>query len=159
MTTTITPKAKKEKLEVERAPKLFDFFFRPLESPLGRYFDDFMNRRFFEETERMITPALDLGEDDGIYVITLEMPGIKKEDAKIEYESGILTVSGEKKSEVEKEGKSWHRLERRFGSFYRSLTLPTDVDIEDAEATFKDGVLTIRLPKTEAAKPKSIQVT
>ena len=158
MTTTITPTPPKEKLEVEKALKLFDLFFRPLESPLGRYFDDFMNRRFFEETERMITPALDLGEDDGMYVITVEMPGIKKEDAKIQFENGVLTISGEKKSQVEKEGKNWHRLERRFGSFYRSLTLPTDVSIDDAEATFQDGVLTIRLPKTEAAKPKSIQV-
>lgn len=103
-------------------------------------------------------PQVDISEADQEYVITAELPGVKKEDVKITLEDGVLTLRGERKQEKEEKGIRYHRVERAYGSFVRSFTLPDVIDEANVAAEFKDGVLTIRLAKSEKAKPKSIEV-
>ncbi len=102
------------------------------------------------------SPVADITEDDKEYVVKAELPAIKKEDVKVTVENGVLTISGERK--FEKEDKRYHRIERAYGSFVRSFTLPDDADAKGVKAEFKDGVLTVHLPKSESAKPKQIEV-
>jgi HSP20 family protein len=103
-------------------------------------------------------PPLDVFEDDSKVTVQVEMAGMKKEDFDISLQDDALTISGERKSESEKrEGESF-RSERFFGSFSRSITLPSLVKVDEVKATYEDGVLTITLPKAEEAKPKKIQV-
>jgi len=87
-----------------------------------------------------------------------KVPEIKKEDIKLLVQDNVLTISGERKSEKEEKGKKYHRVERTFGSFMRSFTLPEDADGSKVAAEYKDGMLNVRLPKSEKAKPKSIEV-
>ncbi len=136
----------------------------PLESvspfglTFGRMFEDFLGRRSGEDGDRLLAPALDITEDDQAICVAAELPGLKKEDVSIQLENGVLTISGEKKSETETKDKSYHRMERRYGSFYRAISLPTGVATEGAEATFQDGVLTVRLPKREDVKPRTVKI-
>jgi len=102
------------------------------------------------------SPLADITEDDKEYVVKAELPAIKKEDVKVTVENGVLAISGERK--FEKEDKRYHRIERAYGSFVRSFTLPDDADAKQVKAAFKDGVLTVHLPKSESAKPKQIEV-
>jgi HSP20 family protein len=103
-------------------------------------------------------PALDVFEDEDKIAVQVELAGMKKEDFDISLQDGVLTVSGERKSESEqREGESF-RSERSFGSFSRSITLPSPVKTEEIKATYEEGVLTVTLPKAEEAKPKKIQV-
>jgi HSP20 family protein len=104
------------------------------------------------------TPAVDITEKDDEYLVKVELPGVEKNDVQITLESNILTVKGEKKQEKEEKGENYHRMERSYGSFQRSFTLPTTVKSDKIDASFKDGVLSIRLPKSEEAKPKLIEV-
>ncbi len=104
------------------------------------------------------SPALDVFEDSDHFHVSCELPGMKKEAIDITWHDGTLTVSGERKNEREaKEGESF-RSERYFGRFQRSVTLPTSIDAEKVSASYEDGVLLIKLPKTEEAKPKQIQI-
>ena len=105
------------------------------------------------------SPALDVYDDKDNLVITLEVPGMKKEDIEISLHDGMLTVSGERKDEREQTEGQAFRSERYFGKFQRSLSLPTAVDANKVKASYKDGILTIRLPKAEGAKPKQISVS
>jgi HSP20 family protein len=103
-------------------------------------------------------PALDVFEDDDKITVQVELAGMKKEDFDISLQDDVLTISGERKSDGEKrEGESF-RSERFFGSFSRSITLPSSVKAEGVKAAYEDGVLTVTLPKAEKAKPKKIQV-
>jgi HSP20 family protein len=104
-------------------------------------------------------PSVDVSETDGEYQIKAEIPDVKKEDVKVTVEDGVLTIQGERKHEKEEKGKKYHRVERSYGSFIRSFTLPDLVDEEKVKAEFKDGVLNLQLPKPEKAKPKAIEVT
>jgi HSP20 family protein len=104
------------------------------------------------------SPAVDVSETEKEYVIKAEIPEVKKEDLKITMQDGILTLQGERKQEKEEKGKRFHRIERSYGSFLRSFDLPTNVDDAKAKAEFKDGVLTLALPKTEKNKPKAVEV-
>lgn len=104
------------------------------------------------------SPLVDITEDEKEYVIKAELPEVKKEDVKVSVQDGVLTITGERKSEKEEKGKKFHRVERTYGSFYRSFTLPEDADAQMVAAEFKDGVLKVRLTKSEKAKPKSIDV-
>lgn len=106
-----------------------------------------------------LTPAMDVHEDDERLTVSMELPGIAKDQIEVTLENGVLTVAGEKKVERTKEGKRFYAVERRSGSFRRSVTLPTDVDVEKADASFENGVLTIQVPKTEAVKPKRLMVS
>lgn len=103
-------------------------------------------------------PRVDVVETDKAYDIKLEIPDVAKEDVKIEIEHGILKVSGERKHEKEQEGKTFHVIECSYGKFCRSFTLPKDVDEKKIEATFKDGMLAIELPKIVEPKSKPIQI-
>lgn len=104
------------------------------------------------------TPSVDISETDGEYLIKAEIPDVKKEDVKVTLEDGVLTIQGERKHESEEKGKKYHRVERSYGSFVRSFSLPDLVDEEKVKADFKDGVLNLQLPKSEKAKPKAIEV-
>ncbi|HEU4685261.1 MAG TPA: Hsp20/alpha crystallin family protein [Nitrospira sp.] len=104
------------------------------------------------------SPLVDITEDDKEYVVKAEVPEIKKEDIKIKVHEDVLTISGERKSEKEEKGKKYHRVERAYGSFLRSFTLPEDADGSKISAEYKDGILTIHLPKSEKPKAKTIEV-
>ncbi|WP_395736850.1 Hsp20/alpha crystallin family protein [Prosthecobacter sp.] len=104
------------------------------------------------------TPLVDISEDSNEYLVKAELPELKKEEVKVSVENGELTISGERKSEKEEKGKKFHRIERSYGSFLRSFTLPDCVNGDKVSAEFKDGVLSVHLPKDEKAKPKSIEV-
>ena len=104
------------------------------------------------------TPTVDISETDGEYLITAELPEVKKEDVKVTVEDGVLTLQGERRQEKEEKGKKFHRVERSYGSFVRSFTLPESVDDGGVKAEYKDGVLNLHLPKTEKVKPKAIEV-
>jgi HSP20 family protein len=103
-------------------------------------------------------PTVDISETDGEYQIKAEIPDVKKEDVKVTVEDGVLTIQGERKQEKEEKGKRYHRIERSYGSFVRSFSLPDVIDEEKVKAEFKDGVLSLHLPKSEKAKPKAIEV-
>jgi len=104
------------------------------------------------------SPALDLFEDKDTVFVQVELPGMKREDIDISLHDGALTISGERKQQSEaREGETF-RSERYFGRFHRTVTLPTAVDANRVKATYKEGILTVELPKTEEAKPKQIQV-
>ena len=104
------------------------------------------------------TPALDLHEDNDNFVVKIELPGMKKDDIDVTLEDGALSISGERKSDEKFEGAEVYRSERFFGRFQRTVTLPAPVAADKIKAQYKDGVLTVTLPKTEEAKPKQINV-
>ena len=112
----------------------------------------------FSQIERRWSPAMDLVDEKGEYVLRADLPSLKKEDVKVDVEDGILTVSGERKSEHEEKERSYHRFERRFGSFRRSLTLPDGVDPKSISATVSEGVLEVRIPKPEERKPQRVDI-
>jgi HSP20 family protein len=104
------------------------------------------------------SPLVDITEDDKEYVVKAEIPEMKKEDIKINVHDDVLTVSGERKYEKEEKGKKFHRVERAYGSFMRSFTLPENADGSKISAEYKDGMLKVHLPKSEQAKKKTIEV-
>ncbi len=103
-------------------------------------------------------PLADITEDEKEYLVKLELPGMKREEVKVSMESGVLTISGERKLEKEEKNKKYHRVERAYGSFSRSFVIPEDVVTDKIDAQFKEGVLEVHLPKGEHAKPKTIEV-
>jgi HSP20 family protein len=103
-------------------------------------------------------PLVDISEDEKEYLVKAELPEIKKEDVKVTVQDDVLTLSGERKLEKEEKGKRYHRVERAYGSFSRSFTLPEDADPTKVNAEFKDGILKVHLGKSEKTKPKSIEV-
>ena len=104
------------------------------------------------------SPRVDIVETDKAFVIKAEIPEVKKEDVKVTIDAGVLTIRGERKQEKEEKGRKFHRVERYYGSFTRSFTLPDNVDETKISALFKDGVLNLQIQKTEEAKPKSIEI-
>ena len=104
------------------------------------------------------TPLVDITEDEKEYLIKAELPEVKKEDVKVTVENGMLTISGERKIEKEEKGKRYHRVERAYGSFVRSFSLPDNIDSNKVNADFKDGVLRVHVAKSEHARPKQIEV-
>ena len=104
------------------------------------------------------SPLVDISEDEKEYVIKAEIPEMKKEDIKLNVHDDVLTITGERKYEKEEKNKKYHRVERAFGSFMRSFALPEDADGSKIAAEYKDGILKVRLPKSERAKPKAIEV-
>jgi HSP20 family protein len=103
-------------------------------------------------------PLVDISEDEKEYLIKAELPDVKKENVKISVQDGVVSISGDRKYEKEEKGKKYHRVERSYGSFMRSFTLPEDADESKISAEYKDGVLHVHLPKAEKPKPKSIEV-
>jgi HSP20 family protein len=103
-------------------------------------------------------PLADITEDEKEYLIKAELPELRREDVKVTVENGVLTISGERKFEKEEKKRKFHRVERGYGTFIRSFTLPDDADGNKVKAEFKNGLLTVHLPKSEHAKPKQIEV-
>ncbi len=103
-------------------------------------------------------PLVDISEDENEYLIKAELPDVKKENVKISVQDGVVSISGDRRYEKEEKGKKYHRVERSYGSFMRSFTLPEDADESKISAEYKDGVLHVHLPKSEKPKPKSIEV-
>jgi HSP20 family protein len=122
---------------------------------LNRMFADFYGETF----NRGWLPPVDIYEtDEHEYVIKAELPEIKREDIHLTFENNVLTLRGERKFEQATNRENFHRVERTYGSFSRSFTLPNTVDASRISAAYKDGVLTVRLPQREDAKPKQISV-
>ena len=104
------------------------------------------------------SPSVDITEDEKEYVISADLPRVSKDDVKVVVENGSLILRGERQQEAEHKGTKVHRIERSYGSFYRTFTLPDDADGNGVTANFKDGVLRVSLPKSEEKKPKNIEV-
>ena len=104
------------------------------------------------------SPAIDIHEEKDALVVSAELPGVKREEIEISLDGDVLTLKGERKLEKDEQTKKYHRVERSYGSFVRYFQLPTTVDAEKIEAKLADGVLTLRLPKKEALKPKKIEL-
>jgi HSP20 family protein len=129
-----------------------------IQNELNRLF----GRTFGEGSEevRMAAwvPAVDVAETQDRFLITAELPGLRPEDVDISVENSVLRIQGERRFYDERKEDDFHRIERRFGSFTRSITLPSTADAENIQASFDAGVLTIEVPKREEAKPRKIQV-
>ncbi len=112
-----------------------------------------------EEFENAVwMPLTDIAEDTDNYYLKVDLPGIKKEDVKISYIDGNLSISGERVKEKEAKDKKIHRIERSYGKYYRSFNIPTEIKDDKIKAEFKDGQLTITIPKAEEVKPKEIDI-
>ncbi len=118
-------------------------------------FDRIAGRAFSRDTW---VPALDVRESQDRFDVTVDLPGLEPGDVNVTFEDGMLSISGKREFSVEDRGETWHRIERSFGTFARSMRLPQTADTERIEATFDKGVLTISVPKTEQAKPRTIEV-
>jgi HSP20 family protein len=129
-----------------------------LQGDMNRLFDRFFEGRTPSGTARRWIPAMDLVETEDSLVLRGDLPGMTEDDVDIEIKDGVLTVSGERKAEHEDKGEGYHRVERAFGSFSRSLSLPQGIDPEKIEAKFDNGVLEVRIPKPAEAKPTRVQI-
>jgi len=131
-----------------------------IQREMNKMFNNFFRGDIQDEDSAIMawTPAVDIAEHDDEYLVKVELPGVNKEDVKITIESNVLTIRGEKKQEKETKKENYHRVERNYGSFQRSFTLPSTVKSEKIDASYKDGILSVSLPKAEEAKPKQIEV-
>ncbi len=140
---------------------------------LERWFDQFdrmfdrMLERFFREWERpwglerrwtIWSPAVEVVETSDAYIVRAELPGVKPEDIEVTLQDDILTIRGKRERSEERKDETIHIVERAYGEFARSLRIPADVKAEAVEATYKDGILEVRLPKSEESKPRRIEV-
>ncbi len=131
-----------------------------LRSQIDQLFEDFFGREWGWPlaAKGAWSPAMEVSESDTDVVVRAEVPGMEAKDIEIAIRGDVLTISGEKKEEKEEKKKSYHRIETRYGSFERTVTLPAAVDVEKVKAECKKGVLSITLPKKEGAKPRKIEV-
>ena len=126
---------------------------------MGSLFDHFFSNDFDGLNPREdFCPALDVASEKDAYILSAELPGVKPEDVELQFEKGILTLSGEKKSDHKAEDKDYCRIESSHGKFVRKIRLPEDADSENISAQFENGILKIRVKKAESAKPKSISI-
>jgi HSP20 family protein len=124
-----------------------------------RLFEDAMNRMLSEpRTSRPWSPAVDVHETENELVLKADIPDVDIKDVDLQVEKQTLTIKGHRQFEKEGNGKAYHRIERSYGSFVRSFSLPSTVDTEKVAAEYKNGVLTITLPKKEAAKPRQVKI-
>lgn len=133
--------------------------FRSFQTEIDRFFDGFFNDfdRFpssLLNKDRLgsFSPKIDISNDDSSIEVNAELPGLDEKDIQVSLQEDVLTIKGEKKSEDEKKSKDFYRLERRFGSFERSIKVPQEIDAENIKASFKNGVLNVFLPKSEKAE-------
>jgi HSP20 family protein len=131
-----------------------------IQSEMNRLFNTFFDTPTAGNgsAARRWIPAMDLVETDDHFVLKADLPGLKEEDVNIEVEENVLTVSGERKAEHEDKREGYVRVERSYGSFRRSLTLPEGVDAEAVTANFDNGVLEVRIPKPEERKPRRVAI-
>ena len=130
-----------------------------LRREMSRLFDDFVPTRSGENKESSVwAPRADLSETDDAYVIAIDLPGVNRDDLEITVEDGTLKVSGERSMKEEEQTGQFYRIERAYGRFFRSFNFGSNVDPDNIEASFDDGVLTIRAGKAEERKPRRIEV-
>jgi HSP20 family protein len=139
---------------VRREPR-FGWGLMNLRDEVDRMFRDLYDGHDYESGWM---PSVDIAEDKDRFVLSAELPGVKKEDVKINVHNNTLTIEGEKKGTSEKKDDNYYKNERFFGKFTRSFTLNTDIDTEKIKADFEHGVLTVSLPKTEKVKPRQIAI-
>jgi len=130
-----------------------------LQSEVNRLFDTFFGGRPASGALRRWVPPMDLVETDDHLVLRADLPGLDVDDVNIEVKDGVLTVSGERKAEHEERADGFYRVERAFGGFSRSMSLPQDVDAERIDASFDKGVLEVRIPKPEERKPHRVEIS
>lgn len=140
---------------LEEMEKRFEEFFR---RPFSLLAPPWLPRLRMPGMEELSFTA-DIYEDGGDVIVKAELPGMKKEDIDVKLTEGMITISGEKKKEEKVEKKSYYRLERSFGSFSRSFSLPAEVQTDKAKAQFRGGILEVRVPKTEEAKQKEKRIS
>jgi HSP20 family protein len=129
----------------------------PFSREVDRLFDTFFGTD--REQGRRWVPAVDLVEAEDHFVLRADLPGMSESDVAIEIQDGTLAISGERRAEHEAHERGWYRIERSFGSFRRSLTLPDGVDPDGISASFDRGVLEVRIPKPEERKPRRVEIT
>lgn len=131
-----------------------------MQREINKMFGDFFRTDRDESSllARDWKPAADFVEEDDAYVAKVELPGVRKDDVKITMQDNVLTIRGEKKEEKKGKEGGAHRVERFYGSFQRSFSLPASVNSNGIEAEYKEGILTITMPKAEESKPKQIEV-
>ena len=127
-----------------------------MQRQMNRLFDQFDG----EDETPMVTyaPRMNVTDMEDHIEVTAELPGLNRDQVKLEINDGVLTISGEKTDELEKKDRNLYISERVFGTFRRSFQLPSQVDVNKVEASFKDGILNVNLPKVEEAKPKQIEI-
>lgn len=132
---------------------------RTLRDEMDRLFDSFFGMTPApSERGAVWSPAVNVREDDNNFYIEAELPGMSKEDIDLEIEQNSLVIKGDRKFEKKEEGENYHFVERSYGSFYRSFTLPSNVNGEAISAEYKDGVLQVTVPKKEEVKPKKVDI-
>lgn len=146
------------KKDVQKYKPLGDLF------DLKREMDSLFNSRFpssfFDSyfSDDTWAPLIDIVEDKECFSVTVELPGLKKEDIDISIDDSTLIISGKRESKKEEKEKTYHRIERSYGSFYRAISLPRDIDENKIKAAFNDGVLEVSLPKSDKSKKKQIEI-
>lgn len=137
----------------------FDRFDRMFDRMLARFFRD--GERYFEGLdwwrERWV-PAMEVSETSDAYIVRVELPGVKTEDIEVTLQNDTLTIRGKRERSEERKDETIHFVERSYGEFVRSLRIPNDVNVDAVEASYKDGVLEVRLPKSEESRPRRIEV-
>ena len=128
-----------------------------LRDEMDRIFDTFFGQTE-EDWGTLAGPLLDIAETEEAVMVKAELPGVAQGDLDVSITGNVLTIKGEKKHEAEENGKTYHRVERRYGTFHRSLQLGQQIDTAKVKAEFKDGVLKLTLPKAEEAKPKKLKI-
>lgn len=134
--------------------------FADFRNEMDRLFERFFHSEDSQESSpsRTWAPRLNLSESETSYEVSVDLPGIKPEEVEVELRHGDLWITGERQGESEEKGKTWHRIERYFGQFRRAVRLGDDVDSENVEAKFNDGVLHISIPKTAEARTRRIEI-
>jgi HSP20 family protein len=130
---------------------------QPFSRDVDRLFDAFFGAD--REQGRRWVPPVDLVEAEDHFVLKADLPGLVEDDVNVEVQDGTLTISGERHAEHESQERGWYRIERAFGSFNRSLTLPDGVDTDAISARFENGVLEVRIPKPEERKPRRVEIS
>src|SRR5262245_6665706 len=128
------------------------------QSQMNRLFDSFFSVGEGNGRGQRWIPAMDLVESDDSIVLRADLPGMSEDDVEIEIKDGVLTVSGEREAEEEAKTEGFHRIERSYGSFSRSLALPRGTDAEKVDAKFDNGVLEVRIPKPQESKPTRVEI-
>ncbi|GAB4147669.1 MAG: Hsp20/alpha crystallin family protein [Planctomycetota bacterium] len=128
------------------------------QSPLQTLIDGFFSDSLPELFETGMLPRTDVSETDDGYIVEMELPGVPRDAIEVKIEGDHMVVSGERRSDQETSGRRWHRREHRYGSFSRTIALPSDAQRENIEATHADGILTLSIPKVPAAKPLTVKV-
>ena len=151
--TTTAPARTPRSLVPAAGRDIFQSLRDEMEDLFGRFFTDGGT-----DGATSLRPTLDLSETDSAVQVRMDVPGMKAEDIAIEISGDMLRISGQRKEEKEEKGKTWHRVERRYGSFSRSVTLPCSVKENQAKAEYADGVLSLTIPKSEESKTHHVKI-